>query len=167
LRLALALRDTRIKEQIERALSILLKGEQLNDVLTDKVPSENLGSAYFGNIGRCLWFQGNQIDALKCYAKSFAILKVERDADTTLNLGYACLWLFEALYAQDDVPNGLYFLKYCLINWEKVAPVKEISVRNEYNELLNSQEVIKVLSSKTNWDIEQLCSGYIAAFLKK
>jgi tetratricopeptide (TPR) repeat protein len=163
-RLALALRDLKTESNIERALKIFLQGEKLEDVLSDNKQFESFGSAYFGNIGRCLWFQNKSQEALVCYIKSYKILKSERNVDTILNLGYACLWISEVMVSVNDLKSALLFLKYCLLNWEKVAPGKEMEIRREYYDLLNSKDSISILHNLTDWDIEQGCTEYAKKF---
>lgn len=160
-KLALALRDTKLAENVDRALNIFLAGESIQDVLSDNFSSQNFPSIYFGNIGRCLWFKQLVNEALKCYLKSFLLLHSEKDTNTTLNIGYASLWIAEVMFQKLEIIHGLYFLKYCIINWEKGAPIRALNVQREFYDKLNSEEGIQLLSTNSSWEIEKFCREFI------
>jgi len=165
--LALSLRDTKEKENLEKAISILLKGESKNEILEQDFSSENFTSEFFGNIGRCLWYKNEVEEASICYFKSFNLLQEEKTSTTVLNLGYASLWIAEISLFLEDKKSALYFLKYCLLNWDKAAPIKALNVRRNYEALLNEQENMQFLVTLTNWDIEKYCLEYVEYHLRK
>lgn len=159
--LALALRDTKDPENIDRSLKLFLKGEDLENVLNESVEIENFSSTYFGNIGRCLWFLGRKSEALKCYILSFNLLLKEKNSSTHINIGYASFWIFEVLLDNGENIEALYFLKNCLIKWENYAPFKAINVRQKYNFFLDSPSNIEQLSTLSPWDVETFCKKYV------
>ena len=159
--LALSLRDTKEKENTERAISIFLQGENLNEVLEQSFSTENFSSEFFGNIGRCLWFMENPDDASICYFKSFQLLGEEKASNTMINLGYACLWIAEVALETKDERSALYFLKYCFLNWDKVAPIKSMNVRKKYEQIINEADNTHFLVTLSNWDVEKYCANYV------
>ena len=68
-KLALALRDTKNLENIQIALQLMSQGESLDNILSKDFSLENFNSSFFGNIGRCLWFQEKFKEAVICYYK--------------------------------------------------------------------------------------------------
>jgi len=162
--LALALRDTKSVENVDRALAIFLAGESIQEVLSSNFSAQNFPSIYFGNIGRCLWFKKMTNEALSCYLRSIRLLHSERNSNTTVNLGYASLWIAEVMFEKGELSHGLYFLKYCIINWEKGAPIRALNVQREFQDKLNSEEGVQLLSTHTNWEIERVCKEFIGRF---
>lgn len=166
-RLALALRDTKISKNIEKALSLMLRGEDLEDILSRDFLSENFSSVFFGNIGRCLWFQDKVREAVVCYFKSYNILYQEKNNNTTLNKGYACLWIAEYSINSSKLEAALHFLKYCLICWEKEAPIKALAVRKDFEYIINDQNNSVFFATLSNWDVEKYCKQFVEAGLKQ
>ena len=64
-------------------------------VLKPKEILSGRGGSYYGNIGRCLFFQGDFENAQICLIKSASSLEKERNELMLLNQGYAGLWLGE------------------------------------------------------------------------
>jgi tetratricopeptide (TPR) repeat protein len=165
--LALALRDTREDQNIEKALNLFLKGEKLENVLSGEIESDHFSSSYFGNIGRCLWFQRKKDEALICYFKSFDLLQKEKNANTFMNLGYASLWIFEVLFDKKMYNESLQFLRYCLMKWESYAPFKAMNVRLQHNDFLEKPQSVEFLSTLSVWDIETFCKKYVEKSVQK
>ena len=164
---ALALRDTRDPENIDKALNLFLKGEKLENVLKETFSSENFSSEFFGNIGRCLWFKDQVKYAAICYYKSFNILISQRQGNTVLNMGFACLWLSEYAIKNGDEMSALHFIEYCLICWEKAAPIKAVKVRNEFADIINNRENSLFFTTLSNWDTEKYCKEFVDKDLKQ
>jgi hypothetical protein len=159
--LALALRDSLLSENISKALAIFLKGESLEEIIKGTVDSIHFSSSYFGNIGRCLWFQNKVDEALFFYYKSLALLLNEKQINTVINQGYAGLWIYEALMKKKQKVDAVYFLKFCLINWERTAPIKAINVKKDNKLVLEDKKLIEKFSTMSNWEVESYCKKYI------
>jgi tetratricopeptide (TPR) repeat protein len=165
--LALALRDTKNNENIERALTIFLKGETIEGILNGTVDSIHFSSPYFGNIGRCLWFQQRVEDSLFFFYKSLSLLLKEKETNTVMNQGYAGLWIFEALFKMKRKKEAIYFLKFCLNNWDRTAPIKAKGVRKAYTALLHEKNTMQKFQTLSNWEIESHCKKFVEEEMKK
>ena len=85
--LSLALRDS---GQIDPALQQLLRGRKLDEVIDPDELTDDLGGAYYGNIGRCLHLMGQIDPAIICYRKS-AILLQSQGSEHVENQGFALI----------------------------------------------------------------------------
>lgn len=68
--LALARRDSREMPKIDQALQFFLGVESIATMFSPHTNSIQLGSAFYGNVGRCLDFKGDSDLSLRCYFKS-------------------------------------------------------------------------------------------------
>ena len=126
---ALALRDS---GQIDEALAIFLNGHDLPAVLTDDHVKSKRGAAFYGNIGRCLFKRGDIQHALILYGKSFDLLEKDTDATSMLNLGYAALWIGEALFASGKIVDAAAFFRLATITWNRRALHKVDIAENQW-----------------------------------
>jgi hypothetical protein len=162
----LALRDSMVEENLDKALSIFLRGENLEKILDESFPVENFSSVFFGNIGRCLWFKKEYSKAAICYFKSFNLLDEEKVGNIILNIGYASLWIAEYAFHIEAEATGIYFLKFCLINWEKTAPTKAQKVRIDFMTILNLDSNFDMVSGLSSWDVEKFCRQFVKDHMK-
>ena len=158
--LALAWRDTRKAENIDKALKYFLHGSNIVDVLSKDI-NEDHGGEYYGNIGRCLWFQGESDDALKCYKKSLVLLYRGEHKATILNKGYACLWIAEVLKHIGDTKNAYYFLKNTFFFWNRVSPPKASKVMDEMTELIKSDALLDEINNISEDEMERYCKSWV------
>ena len=93
-------------------------------------------------------------------------LNQEKNSNTILNKGYACLWIAEYAFKFSNVNGGLHFLKYCLNCWEKEAPIKALKVRNDFDEIIKGHNAT-FFATLTNWDIEKFCNSFVENGLKQ
>lgn len=166
-KLALALRDSKDQNNLHKALNIMLQGENLENVLSKDFAQENFSSSFFGNIGRCLWLQKKSKEAVICYYKSYILLIQERKSNSVINRGYACLWIAEYCIDFSINETTLYFLKYCLICWEKEAPIKALKVRNDFEQIINDKSNSVFFATLTSWDVEKFCNQFVELGLKQ
>ena len=74
--LALAYRDA---GRISEAIDIFLEGESIDMVVTPNEHIEDEDAPFYGNIGRCLFFQSQFDNAEICYTKSAQLLEESRN----------------------------------------------------------------------------------------
>lgn len=117
--LALARRDS---GDYVAALNEFLGAKTLEELLNEESESEELGGAYYGNIGRCLHLQGQLGDALKMYRKSARILEADESHIGEINRGYVRFWIGEALKILSDVELAKVFLSAAIYRWREIAP---------------------------------------------
>ena len=113
----------------------------------------------FGNIGRCLYYNNELQSSIHFYARSFQKLtqlkKNSNSECSTLNLGYAALWIGESLQKQGSEDAKMFF-KLAYEVWNKRAPHRaEIAASH----LDDSQ-----LSDSADSSIGE-CSEWVSAFL--
>ena len=128
--LALAWRDSKRPENINKALDYFLEGEKLDDVLNPDILKNELSGPFYGNIGRCLYYNKEYDNALICYKKSYRLLNIEKVSNTNMNIGYALLWIGETLVKKNDIDTALKFLTGAVNIWKKVSPPKPIKHKN-------------------------------------
>ena len=119
--LALAWRDA---GSPEKALPSFLQSRSLSEVLDTEEFDENLGGAYYGNIGRCLHFMGQSRDALICYQKSALLIEKRIEREHAVNQGYIRQWIGELLLSRDQRELAVYFLEAAQKKWNDLFPVR-------------------------------------------
>lgn len=157
--LALALRDTCEVENINKAINIFTGGDDVDTVI-DKFNAHDLqGATYYGNIGRCLWFLEDKLNALKFYKKSLSILVKEMSSNSQLNRGFAASWIMEALLDLKQYNEAFYFYRLSLRYWEIVAPVKRAEVERSYQRYFRN--ISEKLLKTSDWEVEKQCLKFI------
>lgn len=161
--LALALRDSKIPENIDKALERFILNNEI-DTLTDKSTSVNIDQrgAMYGNVGNCLFLKGDTEKALICYYKSFYCIYIDANAQRLINIGLASKWIFESLISLKMYEPAFYFCAYALITWKESSPLY-------YNRFLNSAFYLNYkndhlhssIISKEPWRVEEYCIEFI------
>jgi tetratricopeptide (TPR) repeat protein len=90
----------------------------LNGVKLEK----DRGGQYYGNIGRCLQFQGRVDDALIVFRKSAILLETQDGEMGKLNRGYIRFWLGEVLAVRGSRELAKVFLTAAYYQWQRFAP---------------------------------------------
>lgn len=150
---ALALRDSKIKANVKKAINIFMRGECIENIANEKSIDKNFNSAYYGNIGRCLSYMGDSKRALICYRKSLVLLFKETSTNTVLNKGYACKWIGE-LFNKSKPQKTYYFYKLAHIYWNKTSRPRLKDIKKE---LAMLEQRWKPKVELTEWDLEELC----------
>jgi tetratricopeptide (TPR) repeat protein len=132
--LALSRRDN---GEIDLALIYFMSGSTFEDVVNPDIISKEKGGHYYGNIGRCLWFNKDIQNAITCYKKALKLLD-DYDDESYDNRGWGCYWSAEALEMEEKV-----LIAYCLYLkakklWEKVSPPKAVMAEDRANILYAS-----------------------------
>jgi hypothetical protein len=162
--LALSRRDSKDKNKIEQALLYFLKTETLEIVVDISVPISFDGH-FYGNIGRCLEFLGDNDKALICYIKSLYALLTEKNKNDTLNIGYACFWISGILITKGQIQNGLYFLKNAIISSDCISPPRSKIYRDYWDSIVCDADTKRQIDSMLDWKIEKYCKQKIENFL--
>lgn len=155
--LALALRDSRRPTEVEEALKLFLKGNDLGLVLSEPADSSKHSMPYFGNVGRCLQFVGRNKEAFECYKKAVILAGNKTDVSTARNKGYAYWWISE-LFAQEKewIPFG-HFNLGAQIYWKKTNPPQERKLIDIFDMQATSTPSITMLKQKTELEIITYC----------
>ena len=157
---ALALRDSKEKENVMIALDYFLMNEKLEEILLKEKINVALGGHYYGNIGKCLEYLEDRENALFCYLVSLKILLDENDINSILNKGYACFWIYNVL-PHDQLIDKLYFLKYALICWGKASPPKTKELEHIWDKINCLKTTKEDIEQSSEWKIENHCKDYI------
>lgn len=152
--LALALRDTKQKDNISRALSIFLKEKTIENLL-DADDNFIAGETY-GNVGRCLQYNGNNVDAIICFKKS--IKKLE----DPMNKGYAYMWYAECMIVSNQIDTALWFYLQAYLIWKRFSPIKANSVDKIIKAVLEVNPSLKTIVERSEREVERYCSNIIA-----
>lgn len=161
LSLALALRDA---GHPEVALPIFLQGRQLKDVLNPDVLHDyttegyQLAGAYYGNIGRCLYFMGQIDSALVCYQKSALLIEQKTNLEHVLNQGFIRYWIGEILVAREELRLAGAFLRAAYLKWREVCPPRASQVDAFFKQ---TRSRIDGPPYPEDMDVEKICLDWI------
>ena len=148
--LALSQRDS---GRVDKALEYFLDGETIEEILRQNVDDTEREANFFGNIGRCLQFNGRLQEALRCFVKSALLLEKKEDEVSIMNRGYAALWIGEVLENQDDYNSAYMFYRRAELIWAQRAPVKVKEPQDRIQKLsdrVNDLSFFKVTESGIN-----------------
>lgn len=154
--LALALRDTKILDNVDKALEHFLLANKLENIINKNNIEKYASGPTFGNIGKCLFFKGQIKESLICYFKSFYYIYMHDQYQRLINLGYAALWIAEVLFDLNESEQAYYFIRFAKENWEKVSPVL-INQNIEKFNTLEMSAISKSILSLEYWRIEKYC----------
>lgn len=155
----LILRDTRVTENIDKALEFFLSTYTLNDLISNDMDLNNINGVTYGNVGKCLLLKEDYQNSLICNFKSFYSLYCFTKYQRKINLGYAALWISEVLIKQEEYEKAYYFLAFAKDCWYENAPAL-------YNQNLEAFDIIesddvKVCIPKEFWKIDKYCTELI------
>jgi tetratricopeptide (TPR) repeat protein len=119
--LALAQRDS---GEVDSALAHFLGGITLSDVLNPNEVQSNKGGAFYGNIGRCLFFQDNLDGALICLIKSAFLIEKSNDEAIILNQGWAAMWLGELFEKRQEIELAFVCFSRAANKWKLISPFR-------------------------------------------
>lgn len=158
-RFHLALRDSGISENIERALTYFCDSDSLEDLTNEKCVPEK--SSKYGNVGRCLSYLGRTNEALFLTCKSYKSLKEGKNNSINKhNLGYASKWIGEILFERKELQASLSFYINARNIWKNDMPTEanliDLSIRQRSNTASN-QSIINLES----WQITKHCNDWV------
>jgi hypothetical protein len=155
--LALAERDGGM---VDSALVRFLAGVPLERVVAPEL-LPNRSAAYYGNIGRCLWFNSDLDRAVICYKRSAVLLEKEEGAKTIINQGYARAWIAEVLVARREFDLAYYFMRTAASRWKKVAPPRALDIERKIVELREKLQPFEAFAGMSDDEIERRCRRWL------
>ena len=156
--LALARRDG---GNIAQALESFLQGEILEKVTEEGTLIEGRHASFYGNIGRCLFFDERREEALPCYVKSAQLLEKERGHDARQNKGYIRLWIGELLVELEEFELAAASYRAAVCMWEEVSPPRATDAACKLEELVNEHENLKSHRNARQWTAEGMFARWI------
>ena len=158
----LALRDSKTPENIQFALDGFLEGNAIDAIFHTPFVNEH-DSSYFGNIGRCLWYQKEYESAFRCYKQSFNKLSQEKDTNTAINKGYAAAWICEYLIQIGDYENATIFHILAIAKWNRVSPPRATQQKELAAELKDKcPEYLQMIQGLSERELESRCVEFLA-----
>lgn len=153
---ALAKRD---RGDLEEALKFFLNGNSLEDALNTPITSKDSNPSFYGNIGRCLQFQGRLELALDFYKKSALLLERSGiESLKRLNQGYVRFWVGEVFLARDLHREALFCFKAADAIWSEVSPPRAVEAkkggaqaREKVPEIENSIEEVNFVEAENGF----------------
>ena len=155
--LALARRDA---GDVDSALKYFLLGEKLEAVVLVDHFDAKRGGHYYGNIGRCLQYQGRLDDALSCIRKSARLLEKEKAQFSAMNRGWAAQWIGEICQKQDNPDLAFIAFRTAAAEWTTVSPGRARSAQTNAKEL-EARVQDKTLLSAGDWECKQMYLNWL------
>jgi tetratricopeptide (TPR) repeat protein len=153
--LALARREA---GQIDPALTFLLAGRKLEEVIDPDELEESRGGHHYGNIGRCLHLMGQIEPALVCYKKSAILIERQQEINHVENKAFVRQWIGELLIMKDEFCHAKTFLEASKAKWELVSPPRVAEVERA---LLSIQPKTGSCPMISGANIERFCIAWI------
>jgi len=146
--------------RVDEALSILLKGRSVEDLLSVPLAgeSEGLDATTFGNVGRCLQKRGEIEKALACIVRSALMLERDARSVSIKNRGYAALWVGELLEEADQIREASLFYRRSLDVWGRRAP---ILARTPAEALERLKDAAQWAINLTEQEAERRCHSWL------
>ena len=156
--LALALRDER---RINEAINIFLEGETFDSVTKKGHRIEDKYAPFYGNIGRCLYFDNDLERALACYVKSAQLLEEGRSLKDRLNKGYIRLWIAELLELQGKLKLAAVFLRAAICMWEVSSPPRAVAAEERLRNLASSHSNLDAYLTAAQLSVEDVYKRWL------
>lgn len=161
--LALALRDSRVADNVREALGFFLNGAPLEDVIKNDVSAEKTHMGFYGNIGRCLQFLGERSDAVECYRKSLQVAEAKHQETSVIrNTGYAYWWIGEIFEAEGQFGVAAHFYKNAQAIWKRTCPPNARKMGILLERLLAADSAIAAIIDKSELEVASFCTARIA-----
>ncbi|NVK42530.1 MAG: TIR domain-containing protein [Oceanospirillaceae bacterium] len=157
--LYLALRDSRVTENVSRSLEYFLYGMNLEEILSSN-QNEDLSAHFYGNLGRCLHYLKRDEEAIICFKRSFLLCYKEEHANVLMNRGYASHWLAQSLNKLNEGTLSYFFYHNCHYYWSKYSPHRAKQVKEEISVLKNNFKNLTDLERVDHEQIESKCINY-------
>jgi hypothetical protein len=159
--LALALRDSKIVENVHKSLEYFLMNNSIEDVLDYRNRDDDRGGHFYGNIGKCLEYLDRNDDALFCYFISLEILEKEKHSDSDLNLSYAYSWISEILFKKGLVLESIYFLKLGIFYCKKISPPRVKMLSERLQKIQFDKDTILEIEKLPMWKLQKTSKDII------
>ena len=156
--LALARRDGGYAAE---ALEMFLEGTPLEEVVAPGERVEGKNEAFYGNIGRCLYFLGSTDEARKCYIKSAKILQGGRSNRQILNKGYIRLWIGELVLEQGELELAAAFFRAAVGIWDDVSPPRARKASERLETVVSKDRDLGKYSDEAEWKVEGMFARWL------
>lgn len=158
----LALRDSKIPDNVVKAMEYFCEGGSLDSISNNECLPDK-ASAY-GNIGRCLIYLDRVSEALFLTVKSYRSLnKGKKNFFHAHNLGYAAKWLGEILFENGRQQEALYFFIYARNIWKNDMPAEANKIEafiNQQSITISTQSIVSLES----WQISKYCDDWVESY---
>ena len=156
--LALSLRDSgRTKEAIES----FLEGESFAAVVTPGERIQEQDASFYGNIGRCLFFDGRLDEALVCYVKSAQLLEESRDHGDHINKGYIRFWIAELLIQRDELELAAASCRASICIWDDSSPRRATQAKDMLETLVTDHPELHAYIDKPDFEVEGIYTRWL------
>ena len=156
--LALAYRDA---GRISEAIEYFLGGESIDMVVSPNERIEGEQAQFYGNIGRCLFFQNKLEDTEICYRKSAQLLEGNSSHLERLNRGYIRFWLAELMLQKKDLGLAAASFRAAECNWETSSPPRAIQANAKLEALVDEHPEFRRYVQMTDWKVEEQFRGWL------
>ena len=156
--LALAHRDG---GHVVEAMEMFLDGEELSEVTRPGKRVEDQGAEFYGNIGRCLYYQERIDEAYNCYVKSAQLLQTARENQDYMNRGYIRWWIGQLLRIKGERKLAAASLRAAICIWDEVSPPRCLAVNEELKALVDEDEELSVYMEEDDWRVEGIFSNWL------
>ena len=143
------------------ALEMFLDGIELSKVVTPGEKIEGKDAAFYGNIGRCLFFSERFDEALVCYIKSAQLLQEGRSNRDHVNRGYIRLWIAELLLLKEETELVAAFLRAAVCIWNDVSPPRSRLAEGKLLALVENNEDLREYVVEEDWRVEGVFSRWL------
>ena len=156
--LALSLRDG---GRVPEALNVFLDGEPLAAVTRPGEKVSDRDAHYYGNIGRCLFLDGDMDGAAACYVKSAQLLEEDSARSAELNKGYIRSWVAElvAQRGETELAAALYRAAACM--WRETSPPRADRAEAKLAELVADRPELAFYCDWAQWRAEEMFGGWL------
>ncbi len=157
--LALSLRDG---GRVAEALRVFLDGEELGSVTRSGERVSDRGAHFYGNIGRCLFLEGEVEDASTCYVKSAQLLEEDPARSANLNKGYIRSWVAELLTKRGEVELAAACYRAAASVWEDTSPPRADQASSDLERLVTKHPELDRYCELAQWRVEEMFTGWLS-----
>ena len=156
--LALAYRDA---GRTSEAINYFLEGESIDMIVNTAERIEEKGAEFYGNIGRCLFFQNQLEDSEICYMKSAQLLEVSRRHTERINKGYIRFWVAELMLQKNEIKLAAASFRAAECIWEDSSPPRVVRAREQLETLVNDHPKYHIYLGMEDWKVEEEFRGWM------
>ena len=149
--LALARRDAGL---ISEAIESFLEGEALEKIVEPGAKIEDKSAPFYGNIGRCLFYDGRFDEAQACYIKSAQLLEESRSESYRNNKGYIRYWIAELSIHRNEPKLAAALLRAAACTWKCSAPQRAAQAEEKLEALISENSKLSSYRNIEDWKVE-------------
>ena len=156
--LALAYRDA---GRISKAIEYFLGDESIDIVVSPSERIEGKQAQFYGNIGRCLFFQNQLEDTEICYRKSAQLLEGNSSYLEQLNRGYIRFWVAELMLQMKDLDLAVASFRAAECIWETSSPPRAVQANAKLGSLVDEHPEFRCYVQMDDWKVEEKFRGWL------